>query len=381
MRVSLSGARSAALVAALLISTSAFAAPDATKIANSVVASLQAKGGGKASFDSATANGDDVVITNLKVSREGSDVTVPSIVISSPVERQPGGFSAKSIAFDGGTAVDGDQTVKWKTGIAQDAIVPDPSEIHSTAKLTPFSHFQISGLDVSQKGAAAPVTIDSITVDLGNVIDGAPNDAKLTIAGIPVGSLVTTFSGDDTAKGVLTALGYDNLVVNLTVDGGYDGTKQALTIRGITLDGKDLGKLAIGGTFGGLPRDKLQSADHLKELAPTATLETAEIRFDDGGLTNRVLDMQAQQMGAKREDLAAMVPAFLPLAFTQVNLTNEAFQKQVTDAVTAFLKDPKSLSIKFAPATPVLITEVGKAVFADPNSALTLLAVGVSANN
>lgn len=381
MRVSLTGGRGLALAAALLISTSAFAAPDATKIANSVVASLQAKGGAKATFDSAVANGDDVVITNMKVTRDGDEITVPSLVISSPVERTPGGFTAKSIAFDNGTTTNADQTITWKTGITQDATIPDPSEMHSTAKLTPFSHFEIDSVTIAQKDKPQSVTIDSVALDFGDVVDGSPNQGKLAITGIPVGMMISTFAEDDSAKGVLAALGYDNLVINVTVEGSYDTAKQALTIGGITIDGKDLGKLAIGGTFGGLPRDKLQSADHLKELAPTATIETAEIRFDDDGLTNRVLDMQAQQMGGKREDLVAMVPGFLPLAFTQANITNEQFQQQVTAAVSAFLKEPKSLVIKVAPATPVPLMEVGKAAMTDPNSVLTLLSVGVSANN
>ncbi|MCX5515283.1 hypothetical protein C3941_22390 [Kaistia algarum] len=379
MRVSLSGARGLMLISTLLLSTTAFAAPDATKIANSVVASLQAKGGTKASFDSAAANGDDVVITNLKISNEGSEATVPSVVIASPVERTPGGFTAKSIAFDAGKVVDGDQTISWKTGISNDAIVPDPSEMHSTAKITPFSHFEIAGISVVNKSAPDPVTVDSVTFDLGNVIDGAPNDGKLAISGINVPGSVLKSAGQGAST--LTDLGYDSLLLNIGVDGGYDSAKNALTINGITVDGKDIGKLAIGGTFGGLPREKLQNADQLKELAPTATLEVASIRYDDAGLTNRLLDMQAKQLGAKREDLVAMVPGFLPLAFSQVNITDEAFKTQVSDAVSAFLKDPKSLSIKFAPTAPVLLMDVSKAAMVNPNGVISLLGVGVSANN
>jgi hypothetical protein len=379
MNVSLSGARGLVLVSTLLLSTTAFAAPDATKIANSVVAALQAKGGAKASFDSASANGDDVVITNLKVSREGSDATVPSVVIASPVERTPGGFTAASISFDNGKIVDGEQTISWKTGISKDAVVPDPTEVHSTAKITPFSHFEIDGISVAAPNAPDPVTVDSFAVDLGNVVDGAPNEGKLTVAGINVPGSVLKAAGQGSST--LTDLGYDSLSLNVGVAGSYDAAKSALTINGITLDGKDMGKLSISGTFGGVPREKLQNADQLHELAPTATLEVAEVRFDDAGLTNRALDMQAKQLGAKREDLAAMVPGFLPLAFSQVNITDEAFQSEVSAAVSAYLKDPKSITVKFAPATPVLLTEVGKTALASPNGVLKLLGIGVAANN
>ncbi|MBN9018918.1 MAG: hypothetical protein J0H11_16000 [Rhizobiales bacterium] len=379
MNVSLSGARGLVLVSTLLLSTTAFAAPDATKIANSVVAALQAKGGAKASFDSASANGDDVVITNLKVSREGSDATVPSVVIASPVERTPGGFTAASISFDNGKIVDGEQTISWKTGISKDAVVPDPTEVHSTAKITPFSHFEIDGISVAAPNAPDPVTVDSFAVDLSNVVDGAPNEGKLTVAGINVPGSVLKAAGQGSST--LTDLGYDSLSLNVGIAGSYDAAKSALTINGITLDGKDMGKLSISGTFGGVPREKLQNADQLHELAPTATLEVAEVRFDDAGLTNRALDMQAKQLGAKREDLAAMVPGFLPLAFSQVNITDEAFQSEVSAAVSAYLKDPKSITVKFAPATPVLLTEVGKTALASPNGVLKLLGIGVSANN
>lgn len=379
MNVSLSGARGLVLVSTLLLSTTAFAAPDATKIANSVVAALQAKGGAKASFDSASANGDDVVITNFKVSREGSDATVPSVVIASPVERTPGGFTAASISFDNGKIVDGEQTISWKTGISKDAVVPDPTEVHSTAKITPFSHFEIDGISVAAPNAPDPVTVDSFTVDLGNIVDGAPNEGKLAVAGINVPGSVLKASGQGSST--ITDLGYDSLMLNVGIEGSYDAAKSALTVNGITLDGKDMGKLTISGTFGGVPREKLQNADQLHELAPTATLEVAEVRFDDAGLTNRALDMQAKQLGAKREDLAAMVPGFLPLAFSQVNITDEAFQSQVSEAVSAYLKDPKSITVKFAPATPVLLTEVGKTALASPNGVLKLLGIGVAANN
>jgi hypothetical protein len=91
--------------------------------------------------------------------------------------------------------------------------------------------------------------------------------------------------------------------------------------------------------------------------------------------------MQAKQLGAKREDLVAMVPGFLPLAFSQVNITDEAFKTQVSDAASAFLKDPKSLSIKFAPTAPVLLMDVSKAAMVNPNGVISLLGIGVSANN
>ena len=86
-------------------------------------------------------------------------------------------------------------------------------------------------------------------------------------------------------------------------------------------------------------------------------------------------------MGATRDTLAMMLPAALPLAFGQLNITDAAFQQKVVDAVTAFLKDPKSFTISLNPATPVLLESLGQQAMGSPSSIPGLLAIDVQANN
>ncbi|MCX5493445.1 hypothetical protein OSH11_01880 [Kaistia dalseonensis] len=370
--------RGLTLVSALLLSTAAFAAPDATKIATSLVAALQAKGDAKATFDSATANGDVVTITNLKVSsKEGGDATVPSVVITNPVERTSGGFTATSIAFDNGQMVDGERTVTWATGISNDAIVPDPTEMHSTAKITPFSHFAITSIKAADKTSPDPVTIGSVSIDLGNVVDGAPNEGKLAVTGINIpGSVLRQ---DEQTKDWVDQLGYQELTLDVAIDGSFDSSKDSLQIRTITIDGKDVGKLAINGDFGGLPRQKLQNPDQLKELASTATIQNATIRFDNAGIVQRVIEMQAKAMGATSEQFVEQISGALPLLLSA--LGNQGFQDKIASAASVFLKDPKSLTITATPGTPVPIMQIIGAAGTAPQTIPDILSVGIAANN
>ena len=83
-----------AVVALAFGAVPAFAA-DANQIADALVAAMQASGESKASFDSASAAGDDVTITNLKVtSNDGDEVTIPTVFITNAQPRDPGGFTA-----------------------------------------------------------------------------------------------------------------------------------------------------------------------------------------------------------------------------------------------------------------------------------------------
>lgn len=379
MNLTVSGfaVRSLTLASALMLSTAAFAAPDAQKIADAFVAAAQARGEAKVTFDSAKADGDNVTLSNVKmVSKHGGDVTIPAVVIESPLERTSGGFTAASIAFDGGKVVDDETTITWQKGIFKDAIVPAPTEINSKAKITPFSNMEVTGISGGAADAPAPVTVDAVNVTLGDVIEGAPNDGQLRISGVTIPGEV--LKADEQTKDWVEQLGYDKLTFDVGIDGAYDNSKQSFTFRSISFDGKDVGKLVITGTFGGLPRDKLQDPDKLSELAATATVDSAKIRFDNAGIVGRIIEMQAKAMGATPDQFVEQISGALPLLLSVVG--NQGFQDRIATAATAFLKDPKSLTITAAPGNPVSIMQIFGAASAAPQTLPDVLAVDIQAN-
>ncbi|BCP53041.1 hypothetical protein K32_16580 [Kaistia sp. 32K] len=380
MNLTVSGfaVRSLTLASALMLSTAAFAAPDAQKIADAFVAAAQTRDEAKVTFDAAKADGDNVTLSNVVIkAKHGGDVTIPLLVIESPIERTAGGFTAASIGFDSGKIVDKETTINWTKGLAKDAIVPAPTEINSKAKITPFSNLEISTISVVSTEAPAPITVDSFNVALGNVIEGAPNDGQLHVNGVNVPGDV--LKSDEQTKDWVEQLGYDKLNFDVAVDGSYDGSNKTFTFKSISFDGKDVGKLAITGTFGGLPREKLQDPDKLSELAATATVDAATIRFDNAGIVQRVIDMQAKAMGATPDQFVDQISGALPLLLSVVG--NQNFQDRIATAATAFLKDPKSLTITAAPGNPVPVMQIFGAASTAPQTLPDVLAVDIKANN
>src|SRR5262249_48715729 len=130
----------AALTLALLTvgASAASAAADPNKIAAALTAAAVATGDVKLTYDKVSAKGDDITLSGVKVpAGTDSTVTLPNLVISGAAERTGGGFTAKRMAFDGGSvhATEGD--MKWATAALDDVIVPSAMEIDNHAKVRP----------------------------------------------------------------------------------------------------------------------------------------------------------------------------------------------------------------------------------------------------
>ncbi|MCB1501621.1 MAG: hypothetical protein KDK07_17845 [Bauldia sp.] len=355
----------------------AFAA-DATQIADALVAAMGASGESKASYDSASASGDDVTITNLKVDgTDGSSITIPSVVIANAEPRSPGGFTASAISFDNASMQSEGNTITWATGSAADTTVPSPDEIKSKAKIRPFSHLDIGELTVSGGELPVPLTIASIGVGLDLDDQGLPRDFSLNVASINIPPEFIA-GADSDFRELVQGLGYDSFVVNVLAEGGYETGQDRLTVRAFAIDVPEVGKFSLGGVISGVKASELADNASPDALA-NGKLEGLNIRFDNAGVVERALDMQAKMMGASREDVVAQLNGALPFMLNAIN--NPAFQEKVAKAGQAFLADPKSLTITASPAQPVGFQEIMGSAMTAPQTLPDTLAIDVTANN
>jgi hypothetical protein len=369
---------SALAIAIGLGSGQAFAA-DADTIAKALVAAFNANGKAEATYADASANGDDVTVNELKVSGEGDTLTIPAVVISGAEEREKGGFTAKSIAFDSGVLVtEKQQTIKWETASIDDAVVPSPEEIKAKAhNMSPFGKASVGKIDISGGDLPAPVDIDQFDVSVGAEADGTPNQFTTNITGIKVSPALFA---DQQAKDMLSSLGYnDGFNVSMSLDGGYDHATDTLTLNTFTIDTADVGKLTIDGKFSGVPLSKLTDDNAASDLASKGKLESFHLRFDNSGIVEKVLDMQAQQAGMKRADMVTQFTGALPLILNFIG--NEAFQGKIVTAVTTFLNDPKSITLSAAPSAPVGFDAIVSAFTAARETIPDLVGADISANN
>jgi len=354
-------------------------AADADQVAKALVAAFEANGKAQASYASAAADGDEVTIKEFKVTGDGDTMTVPEVVINGAEPRDKGGFTAKSMTVDGGTIETTEpSTIKWETAEITDATVPSPAEIKAKShNMSPFGKVTVGKIDISGGGLAAPIDIDDVDATVTVDGDGTPNSFATNVNGIKV---PPALMNDPQQTAILTALGYtDGFNVSITLDGSYEHATNTVTLRSFTIEAADVGKLAIDGKVSGVPLSSLGDSSAASEIKTKGKLESFHIRFDNAGVVEKVLDMQAQQAGMKRADIVSQFTGALPLLLNFIG--NEAFQGKIATAVTTFLNDPKSITLTAAPSAPVGFDAISKAVGDAPQTVPDLVGADITANN
>ena len=113
-------------------------------------------------------------------------------------------------------------------------------------------------------------------------------------------------------------------------------------------------------------------------LAQQLTLHSAQIRFDDDTLTEKVLEFAARQQGARSKDVANQAKAMVP--FMTMQLGNAELTAMATTAVSAFLDNPESLMIAAQPAAPVPFALIMAGAMTAPQALPQQLGVTIKAN-
>jgi hypothetical protein len=364
-------------VLAVILGAGQAEAADAKQVADAIVALVAAGGKATATYDNASASGDDVTITNFKVTGEGNEMTVPSVVITGAQPRDKGGFTAASMSMNGGKMTTKEQqNVSWEEASADGVTIPSPDEVKAKAHITPFTGGKLTNLTVSGGELKAPVTIAALDGKVAVDDKGSPTDftGHLVSLKVPLESI------EEDQRAVVQALGYNQpFEINMTIDGGYQTASDTLDFRSFVIDTTNVGKITIGGKFPGIPLSKLENPDQASSVAATAKLESFSFRFDNAGIVEKLLDMQAKQSGLSKEDFVAQITGGLPFMLNFIG--NEAFQKKVADAATAFLNDPKSITISAKPASAVGFTQIMGAGQSAPQTLPDLLGADIQANN
>ncbi len=367
---------------ALLAAAGASAAPDAHAVADALVAAFGASGKAEASYGDAAASGDTITITGFKaiqIKRTGRDITVASIVIAGAAERQPGGFTAQSMTFNDGSASYRKGKMTWQSAVVADAVIPTPDEIKSLSnKYLPFSTAAVSGIAITDPELAQPIDVAKVDLAMAADANGEPNSVTFTTTGVHLPA--SAFNAPE-ARSMMQSLGYTDLVLSVNFDAGFDTGADKFTLRSFALDIADVGKLAITGAFSNVKvHDMVGSgADGKPAPKPSPDLDALTVRFDNAGVIERALDMQAQILGTTREDVAAQWPMLF--MFLMGDAGGMDFQQQVQTALSDFLQSPKSLTVTLAPSAPVPFAKVAETLNADQSKLPELLGVKIEVNN
>lgn len=363
------------LAAALLPQTSLAAEPQA--IADALVAALEAGTEGQVSIGEASAEGDDVVISELAFSDEDGETTLTfdRTLVVGPEERSEGGFEAEQIELTGGT-ISGQTTGSFESATVTEVTILSAEETaaRQLSQGIVYDSFEAAGIRFTPPEQTGEIGIERIFVEVENVVDDIPQASSGSVEGITVPASVF-------GEGPMTpqTLGYETLEFEISWEGARDPDNDALRVEDFTLTMMDGGSLTLTGDVGNVPFARLEDPTGSADAVSQVTVHHIQLRYRDESLTRRILDAVAQSQGMTGEQYGQQLAAALPFMLAAIN--NPEFQQQVANAVGAFLRDPQSLTIEVAPEEPVTGAEIMEILNSAPQTLPDRLNASVSAND
>jgi hypothetical protein len=353
-------------------------------------------------YDSVAESDDGVTLKNLTLSKaaEGEEpaitLKIAEATFSEISEEGEALYRVGSATFDNMTV---DVTGKdFSFNLALPESSAEGWYIHEVGDNPTPQKAMLATSSLAKKMSAGKMTFTSMgqtfTVDgIETNWDGDPKtgsgkfNMRVSNIAIPEAALAMVDQG-----GMLKQLGYTSLSFDILSDGETVAKGENMDYAfNVGLTGRDIATIRVGLSAGDVPiavfaeLQKAQSAgkepdfNALMPQIQNISISGASLKLEDHSITKKILPMVAAMQGMDEKTLVASVGPMLQMGLMQ--LQNEAFAQQAMSAVTSFLNDPKSLTIKAAPAAPLKVSEFMAMDPNAPGAAITKLGVSVSAND
>lgn len=274
------------------------------------------------------------------------------------------------------------------TDASEDATDPEEvSQMMNLASQDPanpgYESLAINGFNMDLAG---------VKIDMPKLVSAVGHDKKDSVVAVktePFKVSLTTDEGKygEQLAGQLAMLGYESLELTgagyQTYEPETDITTYAKGQNYWAL--KDGFRIDFGAKFAGAKAiaQAEQSDDPTAVLGDTLenmVLHNMELSLDDEGFLNRAFNAYAAQSGQDPQELRNQVTGMLAMApmMAAGSGIDPELLTEASTALSSFVSDPKTLTIKLAPAEPLVMQTVAE--MEDP-SALTKEALGFSASN
>ncbi len=309
------------------------------------------------------------------------------------------GFSAAEMSMKGFSLVytddEGRENVVTMDGARITGVYyPDPDDLE--APLYTFDETKVEASNLSYSLNGTPV-IDLVKLDGFSRKEGERYVTDATVDQI-------TFHADNIkdpqARARVDALGLTKLFFAVRLAGVWDLQTGRMDLSEYSLSADNIGKLAMklvidgyteawAKSFRALGARQRQVANAGPEAQQEAGKEmlaalsqlkivNGSIRFDDASITEKVLQMQAQQMGTDASEMATILPAMAAASLQA--LDNPELVATITGALSTFLQQPGNLSISIAPAEPASFSDLFGLAVLSPQQLAEKLGVTINAN-
>ncbi|KMO39767.1 hypothetical protein VQ02_09385 [Methylobacterium variabile] len=208
---------------------------------------------------------------------------------------------------------------------------------------------QAPGPDPLAASGPLRFAVRSSALDMSEPRDGVPTASRLAVDGFTCAVAPGTTAP---VLADLAGLGYTALDLSGLIDARWNEAAREVTLREVTLSGKDMGTARITGTIGGIGKEVFDPEPMISSLALLgASAKSLALTLENGGLFQRFVDQQAKAQSLKPEELQREYGTAALLGIPAV-LGNSPAAKALGQAVSRFVVKPGRLSVSAAAKDP-----------------------------
>lgn len=379
------------------LSGPAFAAIDGQDLLAKINAAYAA-GSGVLKAESIEVNGNDVVLKGTTFTATGpqeKSIALGNLTLQDVTEADGGAYHIDRIEFPEVNVTEEGSSINVKDLYLAGVVVPGSTAGEGLSSMMMYEEASSGPITVTTDGKQ----VFAVEKASGSVAL-AEDESSLSFEGSVTGIKADLTGVEDAqSKEAINALGLQTINGEISVSGNWEPVSGTVNLEDYTLDFADVGSLSLSFALTGYTMDlvkqlqetaRTMQADANNEQAQQAagiamfglmqqmSFQRAQISFEDAGITKRGLDYAGKQQGSNGEQMAQMVKGMLPILLAQAKLG--ALQNEISEAVNAFIDDPKNLTISAEPEKEVPFPMIMGAAMGAPESVPALLGVSVTAN-
>jgi hypothetical protein len=221
------------------------------------------------------------------------------------------------------------------------------------------------------------IALREAALAFGPLTDGVPSTSHLSLSGLHMPAELLTGAP---IVGALPAYGYRDLDLDVVADAALDEKARDLSLREITVTGRDIGTVRLAGTLGGIGPELFSGT------LPAATMlmfsgsaKTLDLTVENAGLFERFLAAQAKDLSLKPDELRKEYVT-ASLLGVPIILGNSAAAKGIGAAMGQFVMKPGKLVVHAKAKEPAGIGFIDLGASRSPAAVLDRLDVEAKAN-
>jgi hypothetical protein len=346
---------------------------------------------------STATDGDTVTLSGVTMTLTGADnkkVPLGDVTLDGVTESEEG-YEIEKASFADINVMENGNGVTAKDIYIEGLSLPAKPDADSLVSIMPFSDLHVGNITITAQNKQV-ASIEEVTTSYTSDDDETKVDFEAAVTGIKID---TTSAPDPKAQETIKALGLETINGEIAMKGGWTLADGKFDITEYAFDFENIGRLDINMSLSGYTlafiktmQESLRAAEAnpdkaagqqalgmaMMGLMQQLSYNGASIRFDDAGITAKVLDYAGKQQGVDGKQFAQSIKGMLPMMLGQLNIPD--LQTQISNAANAYLDDPKSIEVSAEPAQPLPFPQIMGAAMGNPADVAKMLNVQVTAN-